>query len=331
MRRPGVLDSACMRIPGKWRPTLLALLLVVGGMALAMSAAWRIAERDALRGEQVQVRRQLDLYAQALQQRIDRYRTLPQVLALDPELRAALAAPLDAAGREALNRKLEQANSVTRSSTLTLIGGDGIALAASNWREPSSNVGQDYGFRPYVQEALAKGEGRFYGIGVTTGEPGYFLSQAIRGDDGRALGAVVIKIELAALEREWLRTPDIVLVSDAHDVAFLASRDGWRYRTLQPLGDAERNELRRTRQYAEQALSPLRGDTLRTLAGGARLVRMREPALARPVLWQLEEAALPAGEGIEDRNSADEAAVEDRDLRLVRGDEFAIDRRRACQ
>ena len=34
-----------------------------------------------------------------------------------------------------------------------------------------------------MREALARGEGRIYGIGVTTGEPGYFLSQAIR--DGR--------------------------------------------------------------------------------------------------------------------------------------------------
>ena len=262
-----------MPIPTKLRPTLLALLLVVGGMALAMAAAWRIAERDAMRGEQEQAQRQLDLYAQALQQRIDRYRTLPQVLALDPELRAALLAPLDAAGRDELNRKLERANSVTRSSTLTLIDADGVALAASNWRLASSNVGQDYGFRPYVREALARGEGRFYGIGVTTGEPGYFLSQAIRDDRGRALGVIVIKIELAALEREWLHTPDIVLVSDAHDVVFLASRDGWRYRTLQPLDDAEHRELRDTRQYADQALPPLRADTLRTLAGGARLVR----------------------------------------------------------
>ena len=275
-----------MPIPTKLRPTLLALLLVVGGMALAMAAAWRIAERDAMGGEQVQLQRQLDLYAQALQQRIDRYRTLPQVLALDPELRAALAVPLDAARRGALNRKLERANSVTRSSTLTLIDANGVALAASNWRLASSNVGQDYGFRPYVREALVRGEGRFYGIGVTTGEPGYFLSQAIRDDRGRALGVIVLKIELAALEREWLRTPDIVLVSDAHDVVFLASRDGWRYRTLQPLDAAGHRELRDTRQYADQALPPLQAETLRTLAGGARLVRSERPALPRPVLWQ---------------------------------------------
>jgi histidine kinase len=275
-----------MQVSRRHRPTVLILALVVGGMLLAMTVAYRIAGQRSLHAEQAQLRRQLDLYAQALQQRIDRYRTLPQVLALDPELRAALSAPPDPARRDALNRKLERANDVTRSSTLTLIGRDGVALAASNWRERASNVGQDYTFRPYVQQALAHGEGRFYGIGLTTGEPGYFLSQAIRDDAGRTLGVIAIKIELAKLEREWLRTPDIVLVSDAHDVVFLASRDEWRYRTLHPLDAAGRRELRATRQYADQALLPLRAQTLRDLGDGARLARVAQPALPHPVLWQ---------------------------------------------
>ncbi|MBD4230067.1 hypothetical protein GUH40_15595, partial [Xanthomonas citri pv. citri] len=77
-------------------------------------------------------------------QRIDRYRTLPQILALDPELRAAVSGPLSAAQVEQLNDKLERANNVTQSSTLTVIDRSGIALAASNWRAPRSNVGVDY-------------------------------------------------------------------------------------------------------------------------------------------------------------------------------------------
>ncbi|MFT3763591.1 MAG: PAS-domain containing protein [Pseudoxanthomonas sp.] len=274
-----------MQISRKHRPLLLVLLMV-GGMLLAMSVAYRVAERRSLRAEQTQAQRQIDLYAQALQQRIDRYRTLPQVLALDPELRAALSAPLDPARRDALNLKLERANDVTRASTLTLIGRDGIAVAASNWRLATSNVGQDYTFRPYVQQALARGEGRFYGVGVTTGEPGYFLSQAVRDGDGRALGVVVIKIELAALEREWLRTSDIVLVSDAHDVVFLASDDAWRYRMLRALDPADRREMRATRQYADETLLPLRLEVRRELGDGARLVQIEAPSTAAPVLWQ---------------------------------------------
>jgi len=268
------------------RRRLLTIAIIVCGMLLAMGSAYRITERRSLASEQDQVRHQVELYAQALQQRIDRYRTLPQVLALDPELRAALSTPLDPARRDVLNRKLERANSVTRASTLTLIDRDGIALAASNWRSPASNVGQDYGFRPYVQQALENGEGHFYGIGMTTGEAGYYLSQSIDDGQGQALGLVVIKIELAALEREWLRTADIVLASDAHGVVFLANHDEWRYRTLHPLNGVGRRELEQTRQYGDRKLPPVQADTLQELGDGARLVRARQPALAWPVLWQ---------------------------------------------
>ncbi|MFT3790843.1 MAG: PAS-domain containing protein [Rudaea sp.] len=274
-----------MRIAHRHRLALL-VLLVVGGMLLAMSTAYWFAAGRALQSEQIQAKRQLGLYAQSLQQHIDRYRSLPQVLALDPDLLAAVSAPLSPAQRDALNRKLELANDVAHLSTLTLIGRDGVALAASNWHLPTSNVGQDYTFRPYVQQALAEGSGHFYGIGLTTGAPGYFLSQAVRDNSGRVLGVVAIKIELAALEREWLLMPDIVLVSDQHGVVFLASRNEWRYRTLRPLGETDLRELGKTRQYAEQAMLPVRMQTLRELGDDSRLVEAEAPALKRPVLWQ---------------------------------------------
>ncbi|HJS34262.1 MAG TPA: PAS-domain containing protein [Pseudoxanthomonas sp.] len=267
------------------RRILLVLLSILGGALLVMALAYHWAGARAQRAETAQLDRQLDLHAQALQQRIDRYRTLPQVLAQDPDLRDALAGPVDDARRNALNQRLEDANSVTRSSTLTLIDRRGIALAASNWREPTSNVGEDYSFRPYVKQALRNGRGQFYGIGLTTGEPGYFLSQAIDGPDGDVAGLVVIKIELDALEQEWLQTPDIVLVSDAHGVIFLASRDGWRYRTLTALSDADRRELAATRQYARQRLTPLQSQDLSTTDDGARRVQFTDPALAGTVLW----------------------------------------------
>ena len=267
------------------RPRLLLIvLLILGGMFAVMALASHYAGKRALAGESASVRRQLDLYAQALQQRIDRYRTLPEVLALDPELREAVSRPLTEGDVARLNLKLERANEITRSSTLTLIDRHGTALAASNWRDAHSNVGVDYNFRPYVQQALARGRGNFYGIGLTTGEPGYFLSQALRDDQGQVIGVVVIKIALSALEREWLQTPDIVLASDSHGVVFLASRDDWRYLLLDPLDVRERASLLATRQYAAQRLQPLVAERLQNTGDNGHLVRV--PALPAPVLWQ---------------------------------------------
>ncbi len=278
-------------MPTPTRRKFWTLLILLGGMVASMFAAGQWAWQRSLHEENDSVRGQLGLYGQALAQRIDRYRTLPEVLALDAQLRNALTHPLRATEVEQLNHKLEQANGASQSSTLTLLNRDGLALAASNWRTATSNVGVDYSFRPYVQQALAQGRGSFYGIGVTTGEPGYFLSQAIRDDSGRTLGVVAIKIALQELEREWLQTSDIVLASDTHGVVFLASQDAWRYRLLEPLDDEERRELNATRQYAEQPLRPLQYRVVDTMGNGGRLVSVQTPDLTTlpgRVLWQTQ-------------------------------------------
>ena len=75
------------------RMLLLTLLVMVGGTVLCAIAAGHYAWRQALASESAQVQRQL-LYGQGLQQRIDRFGTLPQVLALDPDLLQALRVPL---------------------------------------------------------------------------------------------------------------------------------------------------------------------------------------------------------------------------------------------
>lgn len=262
------------------------LLTIAAGMLICMLLAHQIARQRALQAESQGVQRQLVLYAQTLGQRIDRYRTLPRVLALDPELRAALSHALTQDEVARLNHKLEQANGASQSSTLTLLDPSGRALAASNWRDAHSNVGVDYSFRPYVQQALAQGSGRFYGIGMTTGLPGYFLSEAIRDDQGRVAGLIAIKIALHELEREWRQSPDIVLASDLHGVTFLASRDDWRYRLLAPLTAQDSQELAATRQYADQPLHAARYRSSARVADGGALARFDEPALPGPVLWQ---------------------------------------------
>ena len=78
------------------------VLVLFGGMAASMFAAGQWAWRHSLHAESDSVQRQLALYGQTLAQRIDRYRTLPEVLALDAQLQYALARPL--AARPSLTR-----------------------------------------------------------------------------------------------------------------------------------------------------------------------------------------------------------------------------------
>ncbi|AOE88266.1 ATP-binding protein [Pseudomonas sp. TCU-HL1] len=264
----------------------LLILLLLAGLLLAMHLAGRQAEHQALRDEGKQVREQLSLYAGSLRTLIERFRALPAVLALDPEVRAILEGPVDNNQQHLLNLKLEQMNRAAGSTTLELLDRDGLAVAASNWRLPTSFVGHNYGFRPYFAEARSHGSGRFYAVGVTSGVPGYFLASAVRGEQGEFIGAIVVKLEFPELEQEWGHRPDIILVSDARGVVFIANQPGWRYRELQPISAEGRAEMAATRQYDKQPLAPLIHNTRLEFGTDSRLARVDGPAGRTDYLWE---------------------------------------------
>jgi len=275
-------------MPFSFRALRLGLITLLILLGTALSAGWAMhqAKRQAMEDDAERANQQLGLYANTLHTLIDRYRALPAVLALDPELIAALRGPVNEPVQDALNRKLERINGAANSSTLELLDRTGLAIAASNWRLPSSYVGSNYGFRPYFKQTRSLGSGRFYAVGVTSGVPGYFLASAVNDEHGRFLGAMVVKLEFPELEREWRQGNDILLVSDARGITFIANQDGWRYRELQPLSGADRAELAETRQYDKQPLVPLQHQVLTRFAANSTLSRVQGPQGSTEYLWE---------------------------------------------
>lgn len=266
---------------------LVYVLLIVSGAALCAGLAMHQAQQHVLSEEARRANLQLSLYANTLHTLIERYRALPAVLALDSEIRAAVSAPISEQAQAELNRKLEKINGAAHTSTLELMDRHGLAVGASNWRTPQSYVGNNYGFRPYFSQARAKGVGRFYAVGVTTGIPGYFLSNAVLDDHGEFIGAMVVKLEFPSLEREWAQnTTDLLMVSDTKGIAFLANQPEWRYRELLPISVEDRAELLSTRQYDKKPLSPLRSRVLQSFGPNSQLSRVEAPTGTADYLWQ---------------------------------------------
>ncbi|MGF6495297.1 histidine kinase [Luteibacter sp. 621] len=261
---------------------LLLLLLVAGSAALGGWMAWR----RALGAIGDEAGERLSLHALAVQRLIDRYRVLPRVLALDPELKAALEGAPGAADTAALNAKLDRANDAVRASTLTLLDRHGKALAANNWNTPESNVGLDYAFRPYFRDAMRDGFATFYALGVSTNVPGYFIAQAVEDGAGQRIGVVVLKISLDALQEDWVPGGDLVFLSDAHNVVFLANRPEWVYRVLFPLSPADAAAIAATRQYGTRPLQPMVWKVLEPQGAETLRVRMTSPALAHDTMWR---------------------------------------------
>lgn len=275
-------------MPFSFRALRLGLIVFFILAGTLFSAGWAMhhAQRQAMVEDAGRASQQLDLYANSLHTLIERYRALPAVLALDPELVSALRGPVNGPVQDALNRKLERINGAANSSTLELLDRTGLAVAASNWRLPSTYVGSNYGFRPYFKQTRSQGSGRFYAVGVTSGVPGYFLSSAVLDEHGRFLGAMVVKLEFPELEREWRQGSDILLVSDARGIIFIANQDGWRYRELKPLTSADRAELATTRQYDKQPLVPLQHQVLNRFDDNSHLMRVQGPEGSTDYLWE---------------------------------------------
>ncbi|MCE1115073.1 MULTISPECIES: sensor histidine kinase [Pseudomonas] len=275
-------------MPSSFRALRLGLIILLILVGTGLSAGWAMhqAKREAMQADAQRASQQLGLYANTLHTLIERYRALPAVLALDPELVAALRGPVTEQVQDTLNRKLERINGAANSSTLELLDRTGLAIAASNWRLPTTYVGSNYGFRPYFKQTRSQGSGRFYAVGVTSGVPGYFLASAVNDEHGRFLGAMVVKLEFPELEREWRQGSDILLVSDARGITFIANQDGWRYRELQPLSGADRAELAETRQYDKQPLVPLQHQALTRFADNSHLTRVQGPDGAAEYLWE---------------------------------------------
>ncbi|GAA3699239.1 ATP-binding protein [Oceanisphaera sediminis] len=214
----------------------------------------QIAEQE-LRAQQ-----QLQVYRATLVSEIARFENIPRALQSHPVLTQVLVNPDNTDVITRANRLLEQLANDTGVEALYLMNAQGTVLAASNWRQSHSFIGQNYRFRPYFHDALQGSFGEFYGVGATTRVPGYFFGLQLN-HEGSDQGVLAAKITLLELETSWQPTRDLVMVVDPDQVIALASRTELKFKTLTPLSPQARQRLDRTRQYAPMPLTALAVDS----------------------------------------------------------------------
>jgi two-component system C4-dicarboxylate transport sensor histidine kinase DctB len=215
------------------------------------------------------------VYISSLENALEKYDFLPRTLELNKEVIRLLNAPGDPALLDSVNLYLEQMNAEAKSSAIYITDLGGITRATSNWRQKDNFVGDDVSFRPYVQDALRGTPGRFYGIGTTHREPGYYFAHGIY-QHGRMLGVATVKVNIEKLEKSWIQGSDKVMLADENGVVFLTSVPAWKYKTLAPLAADVARQLARTRQYHAQRLDPIPFLSEQPLGDGASVVSFRD-------------------------------------------------------
>lgn len=222
---------------------LLALLLASLLWPLKQLAEHYYQERLNRQSNQT-----LALFAANLQGILSRYEVLPQIMSELPELRLLLEQPDNDQARQAANLLLERVHQRTSADVIYLMDLQGGVLASSNWQQPDSFVHANFNFRPYFQQALEQGSGRFFGQGTVSDERGYYFAQALNRND-QPLGVLAVKVDLNQTESLWGRTPEQLLVTDSLGVVILTSRDEWRFRATRSLSSQEQQDIRDHQLY----------------------------------------------------------------------------------
>jgi two-component system, NtrC family, C4-dicarboxylate transport sensor histidine kinase DctB len=231
------------------------LLALLAGAGLIFSV-YQFASRQLAADELARGQRQLQLMAPELESALEKFETLPYVIGFQENVADALTHPGEPQRIDRLNRMFQAIARQAKVGAIYLMDRKGDTIAASNWDLPLTFLGKNFAFRPYFQEALAGRAGRFYGIGSTTSEPGYFIAQPVGAGDS-VLGVIAVKISLDEFERNWQGSEDTIVLADRSAVVFLSNRAGWKYRSLQHLSAATERELARTLQYARQPIAAI--------------------------------------------------------------------------
>lgn len=225
---------------------MLAVVIVVLGVLslcyVAAFAAFKSAEVE-------QDRAKLALYQATIENELTRLEHLPGFLADDLAVKKVILGE----NSSDLNEKFEEITDASRAEAVYVMDRSGLTLAASNYDDDQTFLGQNYAFRPYFRDALAGKEGRFFAIGATTSRPGYFLSSPVR-LAGEIIGVLVVKMDLTALNQILETTTDLIFVTNDDGIVVLSSQTDWQYRATRSIPSYRLTEIALDRQFAGEKI-----------------------------------------------------------------------------
>lgn len=281
--------------PASWRVRGLGILIAAAVVVGTLHVATQWARDNAIKSATALARNAGQINAALLRNNLDKFRALPFVLTRDVDVRAALQGA-SAAQIESLDDKFDTLARGVGASAIYLLDKTGLAIAASNWREPATFVGVDYQFRPYFQRAVANGYAEHFALGTVSHEAGLYLSRRVDDANGAMLGVIVLKVDFRGLEADWRQSAAPIFVTDEHGVVLLGSVSDWRFDVLAPLATDLAQALRTSLQFGDARFEPLPVTPRLSPVGNGQLVRADSALPQIPKGAPLLHTTLPVAE-----------------------------------
>ena len=200
------------------------------------------------------IRGLLTTQVEALERELDQLSFVPKILSNEPTVvQAALEAMEDDSTQQQLflNRasvRLQETQVASGLEFSFLLDRNGVTIAASNWKDEVSFIGQSYSFRPYFKQAILGETSTYYAIGATTGIPGYFIAEPVI-SKGETVGVVVVKLSLSGVAKSWGSQDTITSVVDEFGVVVLSSKQQYLYQPTLEIDGEVVDKLKSERRY----------------------------------------------------------------------------------
>jgi len=233
---------------------VVALLLVLLLVVLLLTE--RITRNAEVERQRAGAMESISVYAGNLSGELDKYSSLPFMLARHPQFNELLQNPVDPNQVDAANRLLAEFNSISQALDIYVLDAKGITRASSNWNSETSFIGEDLSFRPYFQDAMTSGSGYYFALGSTSKKRGFYFSAPVQ-DKQTNSGVLVVKVNLDRVEKILSAVNRRIAITDPEGVIFVSNEADWVYRTMDQLEEEKLESLYASRRYADHPLEPL--------------------------------------------------------------------------
>ncbi len=275
----------------QYRPLLILLILMLLATPVLIYKTVTITRNATLDAIRKASAHTLSLVVENLNGELARFRALPHLLTADSTYRKLWDKNRTKSDLHQINLLLEKNKNITGALDLYIMDKDGTTIAASNWSSPRTFIGRNFGFRPYFRQAMQGSLGRYFALGATSRQRGYYFSYPIR-DKNRTLGVMVAKIKVGHFETAWKNRQNDIMVTDNNGIVFLSSNHDWLFRSLAPLSAETISRIRSDRQYGKTAITPLGIIAQRPLGKNVALVELETRPASRRTTGRKRPATL---------------------------------------
>ncbi|GAA6201571.1 ATP-binding protein [Aquicoccus sp. SU-CL01552] len=201
-----------------WRLRVALLLVLVAAVATVWVTNRLLSDRFTA-STRYRADLRLALYSGNLLSELRRNAIVPQLLARDPALIAALQSKDFSLSTQRLISFVEEIG----AASLILLDGDGRTVAATD----RNRLGQQRRTESYFVEAIRSNSTVFSVIPREAGGYSFVYSRRVV-DSSNLLGVIVVEVDLQKFERAWAGISDAVLVTDSTGTIILSSEPRWR-------------------------------------------------------------------------------------------------------